>query len=60
VAWWVVQNKHPSNRVVLVLDGADRFLANSGPLVNVLSYMLSRLSGLHLLITAENAVLSSG
>lgn len=49
------QDKHPSTRVILLLDGADRFLsrAASSSTVQVLSYLLSRLHGLHLLITAE-------
>jgi hypothetical protein len=57
-----LQDKHMSSRVILVLDGADRFMgrASGGSLVQVLSYLLSRLHGLHLLITAEGSVLSSG
>ena len=54
------QDKHPSTRVILVLDGADRFLGRDSPLVSLLSHLLSRLHGLHILITAEGSVLSSG
>lgn len=46
--------------MLLVLDGPDRFLGRSNSLVQVLSHLLSRVHGLHLLITAEGSVLSSG
>ena len=57
---FLLQDKHPSGRVIMVLDGPDRFFGRSNSLVQVLSYLLSRIHGLHLLITAEGSVLSSG
>ena len=57
---FLLQDKHPSGRVIMVLDGPDRFFNRSNSLVQVLSYLLSRIHGLHLLITAEGSVLGSG
>jgi hypothetical protein len=57
---FLLQDKHPSGRVIMVLDGPDRFFNRSNSLVQVLSYLLSRIHGLHLLVTAEGSVLGSG
>ena len=57
---FLLQDKHPSTRIIMVLDGPDRFLGRSNSLVQVLSYLLSRIHGLHLLITAEGSILGSG
>ena len=55
-----LQGNDPTRRVLLLLDGIDRFLTHSSALIPVLSFLLGKHYGLHLLLTAEGSLNENG
>jgi hypothetical protein len=56
----VGQGADPSRRVLLLLDGTDRFLAEGSVLIPTLNFLFTKHQGLHLLSTAEGSLQANG
>jgi hypothetical protein len=60
VLFWFAQEGDVNRRVLLLLDGIDRFLAPGSVLIALLSFLLSKHPGLFLVITSEHTLNKGG
>lgn len=58
--FWFAQEGDVNRRVLLLLDGIDRFLAPGSVLITLLSFLLSKHPGLFLIITSEHTLNKGG